>query len=87
MSGTETGRVTSADGTSIVFDRSGTGPAVVLVHGAFTGRAHPSCLKWRRFWHGGSPCSITTAGGGETAGTPSPTPSSARPRTWLPSLR
>ena len=41
MSGTETGRVTSADGTSIVFDRSGKGPAVVLVHGAFTGRAHP----------------------------------------------
>jgi pimeloyl-ACP methyl ester carboxylesterase len=41
MSGTETGRVTSADGTSIAFDRSGTGPAVVLVHGAFTGRAHP----------------------------------------------
>jgi pimeloyl-ACP methyl ester carboxylesterase len=37
-----TGRVTSADGTSIVFDRSGAGPAVVLVHGAFTGRAHPT---------------------------------------------
>ena len=36
-----TGRVISADGTSIVFDRSGAGPAVVLVHGAFTGRAHP----------------------------------------------
>jgi hypothetical protein len=41
MSGTETGRVTSADGTSIVFDQSGAGPSVVLVHGAFTGRAHP----------------------------------------------
>lgn len=41
MSGTATGPVTSADGTSIVFDRSGAGPAVVLVHGAFTGRAHP----------------------------------------------
>jgi alpha/beta hydrolase family protein len=41
MSGTETGRVTSADGTSIAFDRSGTGPAVILVHGAFTGRGHP----------------------------------------------
>jgi alpha-beta hydrolase superfamily lysophospholipase len=41
MSETEPGRVTSADGTSIVFDRSGTGPAVVLVHGAFTGRTHP----------------------------------------------
>ena len=42
MSGTETGRVTSADGTSVVFDRSGKGPAVILVHGAFTGRAHPT---------------------------------------------
>jgi pimeloyl-ACP methyl ester carboxylesterase len=41
MSGTVTGRVNSADGTTIVFDRSGAGPAVILVHGAFTGRAHP----------------------------------------------
>jgi len=41
MSGTATGRVTSADGTSIVFDRSGAGPVIILVHGAFTGRAHP----------------------------------------------
>lgn len=40
MSGPATGRVTSADGTSIVFDRSGAGPAIILVHGAFTGRAH-----------------------------------------------
>ena len=42
MSGTATGRVTSADGTSIVFDQSGAGPAVILVHGAFTGRADPT---------------------------------------------
>jgi pimeloyl-ACP methyl ester carboxylesterase len=41
MSGTETGRVTSADGTSIGFDRSGAGPVIILVHGALTGRAHP----------------------------------------------
>src|SRR5207244_6797654 len=40
MSGTATGRVISADGTTIVFDRSGAGPPVILVHGAFTGRAH-----------------------------------------------
>ena len=41
MSGASTGQVTSADGTSIVFDRSGAGPLIILVHGAFTGRAHP----------------------------------------------
>ncbi len=40
MSGASTGQVTSADGTSIVFDRYGAGPAIILVHGAFTGRAH-----------------------------------------------
>ena len=41
MSEPTTGRVTSADGTSIVFDRSGAGPVIILVHGAFTGGAHP----------------------------------------------
>jgi pimeloyl-ACP methyl ester carboxylesterase len=37
-----TGTAISADGTPIVFDRHGSGPAVVLVHGAFTGRGHPT---------------------------------------------
>jgi len=37
-SGPDTASVASADGTAIVFDRYGSGPAVVLVHGAFTGR-------------------------------------------------
>ena len=45
MSGVSTGRATSADGTSIVFDRSGAGPVIILVHGAFTGRAHPTLSK------------------------------------------
>ena len=35
------GQVRSADGTALVFDRSGEGPAVILVHGAFTDRTHP----------------------------------------------
>jgi pimeloyl-ACP methyl ester carboxylesterase len=48
---TATGRVTSADGTTIVFDSSGGdsssdssggGPVIILVHGAFTGRTHPT---------------------------------------------
>ncbi|MEV0311760.1 alpha/beta fold hydrolase [Nonomuraea fuscirosea] len=35
------GRVKSADGTVLAFDRRGEGPAVVLVQGAFTDRRHP----------------------------------------------
>jgi pimeloyl-ACP methyl ester carboxylesterase len=42
MSETTAGRVTSADGTTIAFDQSGSGPVIILVHGAFTGRAHPT---------------------------------------------
>jgi hypothetical protein len=30
--------VTSKDGTTIAFDQSGTGPALILVHGAFLHR-------------------------------------------------
>ncbi|MCT9935436.1 alpha/beta fold hydrolase [Planotetraspora sp. A-T 1434] len=33
--------VTSADGTTIAFDQSGTGPAVILVQGGFADRSHP----------------------------------------------
>ncbi|QFY08169.1 alpha/beta fold hydrolase [Nonomuraea phyllanthi] len=36
------GEAISADGTAIAFDRYGSGPAVVLVHGAFTARGHPT---------------------------------------------
>lgn len=35
------GIVRSADGTALAFDRSGEGPTVILVHGAFTDRTHP----------------------------------------------
>ncbi|GAA1720770.1 alpha/beta hydrolase [Fodinicola feengrottensis] len=34
--------VTSADGTRIGYDRTGDGPAIVLVHGAFTDKTHPT---------------------------------------------
>ncbi|MFI6482074.1 alpha/beta fold hydrolase [Nonomuraea sp. NPDC050663] len=34
-------RAVSADGTPIAYDRYGSGPAVVLVHGAFTDSSHP----------------------------------------------
>ncbi|NUS02629.1 MAG: alpha/beta fold hydrolase, partial [Nonomuraea sp.] len=36
------GTVTSADGTLVTYDRYGSGPAVVLVNGAFGDRAHPT---------------------------------------------
>ena len=41
MSGIRTGTVTSADGTVIVFDQSGAGPAVILVQGALMNRSDP----------------------------------------------
>jgi alpha-beta hydrolase superfamily lysophospholipase len=41
MSGIQTGAVTSADGTAIGFDQSGTGPAVILVQGALMNRSDP----------------------------------------------
>ena len=41
MNDIQTGVVTSADGTVIVFDRSGAGPAVILVPGALMDRADP----------------------------------------------
>jgi pimeloyl-ACP methyl ester carboxylesterase len=45
---TVTGTATSADGTTIVFDRNGCGPVVVFVHGAFTGRSHPTLAEVAR---------------------------------------
>jgi pimeloyl-ACP methyl ester carboxylesterase len=36
------GKAVSADGTAIAYDRYGDGPALVLVHGAFTGKTHPT---------------------------------------------
>ena len=41
MSDIRTDAVTSADGTAIVFDRSGVGPAVILVAGSLMDRADP----------------------------------------------
>jgi pimeloyl-ACP methyl ester carboxylesterase len=41
----EASSVRSADGTSIAADRSGQGPAVILVHGAFTDRSFPTLVE------------------------------------------
>lgn len=37
--------ITSADGTSIAYDRTGTGPPLVLVGGAFSYRRYPGQVK------------------------------------------
>jgi pimeloyl-ACP methyl ester carboxylesterase len=39
------GTVRSADGTTIAFDRLGSGPAIVLVGGAFSYRAFPKMVE------------------------------------------
>jgi pimeloyl-ACP methyl ester carboxylesterase len=39
------GRATSSDGTVICFDQYGTGPVVVLVHGALTDRGFPTLVR------------------------------------------
>jgi pimeloyl-ACP methyl ester carboxylesterase len=51
--------VTSKDGTSIAYDRQGSGPAVILVGGAFVDRSEnaPSLRNWRSR----SPSTTTTA--------------------------
>lgn len=44
MSEVETGKVTSSDGTTIVFDRTGEGPSLVLVGGALNDRGSGDAL-------------------------------------------
>ena len=39
-----TGTALSADGTSIAYDRSGAGPAIILVQSAMTDRSHPTLV-------------------------------------------
>ncbi len=66
-----TSTVVSRDGTTIAVDRYGSGPALVLAGGAFTGRRRSprSPGRWRRI----SPCSPTTGAAAATAATHRPT--------------
>ena len=75
------GTVTSRDGTSIAYDRRGSGPAVVLVGGATVDRAENTPLA-EELAAAASPSSTTTAAAAARAPTRSRTPSSARSRTW-----
>lgn len=74
---------TSADGTTIAYDRSGSGAPIVFVSGAFNDRhtLAPVAPSWPR----PTPSSATTGAAAATAATPPPTPSTARSRTSTPS--
>jgi len=67
--------VTSADGTTIAYDRTGTGEPLVMVAGAFSYRRYPGQVKLAEL------LSAWVAG---TAAIRGPTPSSGRSRTWRP---
>jgi hypothetical protein len=75
-------RLTSSDGTTIAFERSGDGPPVILVCGGSTDRtanAPLADLLAEQFT-----VFITTVGVEATAGTRHPMRSSARSRTSMP---
>ncbi len=66
--------VTSADGTRIAYDRTGSGDPLVLIGGAFSYRRYPGQVKLAGLLADTSPCTATTAVAGATAAIPSPTP-------------
>lgn len=55
-----TATTTSADGTVFAYERSGTGPAMVLVDGAMCSRDFGPTRAWPPAWRLGSPCTSTT---------------------------
>ena len=75
--------ITSADGTPIAYDRTGAGPPLVLVGGAFSSAATPARSSSPNSWQPTSPSTATTAAAAATAATPPPTPFSVRSTTWL----
>ena len=72
-------RVTSRDGTRIAYEKSGKGPAVILVNGALATRA--STRACPAPGSRTSRCTAMTAGAVVTAPTPNPIRSSARSKT------
>jgi len=67
---------TSADRTTISYDRNGNGPPVILVLGAFNERA--TGHHWRLIWPARSPSSTTTGAAAAPATTPCRTRSTAK---------
>ncbi len=60
--------VTSADGTLIAYDRTGSGPPLVLVGGAFSNRRYPGPVKLAELVADrGSPFTTTTTAAAATA--------------------
>lgn len=73
-------RVISKDGTTLAYDRLGSGPALILVSGAFGVRRHPTTAQLAGCCRQILPSSTTTAGAGATAKTRRRMPSSVRLR-------
>ena len=74
-------RVTSNDGTTIAYDRKGSGPAVVLVGGALDDGAENAPLNLLS--PSTSRSTTMPVGDAARAASPSPTPWKGRSRTWM----
>jgi hypothetical protein len=73
--------VTSADGTTIAYDRTGGGPPLILVDGAFCGRAFGPMPALAPLLEKHFTSTGTTGAGAATAETPCRTRWSGRSRT------
>ena len=73
----------SKDGTLIAFERSGHGPALILVDGALCYRASGPAARLPRSSRSASPWTGTTAGAAATAVTPGLMPSNAKSKTSM----
>jgi hypothetical protein len=73
--------ITAPDGTTIAYDRTGTGEPLILIGGAFSYRRFPGQVKLARGCRHGSPSTVTTAVAGGTAATRRLNRSSVRSRT------
>ena len=73
--------ITSPDGTTIAYDRTGAGEPLVLVGGAFSYRRYPGQVKLAELLSARFTVYSYDRRAVATAATPRPTPSSGRSRT------